>query len=129
MTTLSEQVPAIEIRLTPEFQVKFNALKKRYRNIEADIKPIFEDLENGLMLGDQFPGINAVIVKVRVKNSDAKRGKSGGYRLIYWVMSPELIVMLDIYSKSDQENITVNEVRQIIKNFKQAQQEGNKDEM
>jgi mRNA-degrading endonuclease RelE of RelBE toxin-antitoxin system len=129
MTTLSEQIPAIEIQLTLEFQVKFKALKKRYRNIQADIKPIFENLENGLILGDQFPGMDAVVIKVRVKNSDAKRGKSGGYRLIYWVMSPELIVMLDIYSKSDQENITVNEVRQIINNFKQAQREGDEDEI
>lgn len=81
-----------------------------------------------MILGDQFPGIDAVVIKVRVKNSDAKKGKSGGYRLIYWVVSPDLIVMLDIYSKSDQENITVNEVRQIIANFKQAQEEGDKDE-
>lgn len=121
-------MPAIEIRLTPEFQVKFKALKKRYRNIQADIKPIFEDLENGLILGDQFPGMDDVVIKVRVKNSDAKKGKSGGYRLIYWVMSPEIIVMLDIYSKSDQENITINEVRQIIQNFKQVQGKGDKDE-
>lgn len=126
---MSESAPKIEIQLTPEFQVKFKALKKRYRNIQADIKPIFEDLENGLSLGDQFPEMDTVIVKVRVKNSDAKRGKSGGYRLIYWIHSPELIVMLDIYSKSDQGNITVNEVRQIIKSFKQAQEEGNEDEI
>lgn len=128
MTTLSEQVPEIEIRLTPEFQVKFKALKKRYRNIQADIKPIFEDLENGVILGDQFPGMDAVVIKIRIKNSDAKKGKSGGYRLIYWVMSPEIIVMLDIYSKSDQENITANEVRQIIQNFKQVQEEDDTDE-
>lgn len=100
--------------------MKFKALKKRYRNIQADIKPIFEDVENGLILGDQFPGMDAVVIKLRVKNSDAQRGKSGGYRLIYWVMSPKIIVMLDIYSKSNQENITVNEVRQIIQNFKQV---------
>lgn len=126
---MSEQMPTIEIRLTPEFQTKFKALKKRYRNIQSDIKPIFEQLENGLVLGDQFSGIDAVVVKVRVKNSDAKRGKSGGYRLIYWLASPTLIIMLDIYSKSDQENVTAHEVRQIIANFKKAQGEEKKDEI
>jgi mRNA-degrading endonuclease RelE of RelBE toxin-antitoxin system len=119
---LSENSPAIETRLTPEFEAKFKALKKRYRRIQADIKPVFEDLEAGLVLGDQFPGFDSVIMKVRVKNSDAQRGKSGGYRLIYWILSTEIIVMLDIYSKTDQENVTVNEVRQIIKNFKLAQE-------
>ena len=98
---MSEKVPTIEIRLTPEFQTKFKALKKRYRNIQSDIKSIFEQLENGLVLGDQFSEIDAFVVKVRAKNSDAKRGKSGGYRLIYWIASPTLIIMLDIYSKSD----------------------------
>ena len=86
-------------------------------------------MENGVILGDQFPGMDAVVIKIRVKNSDTKKGKSGGYRLIYWVMSPEIIVMLDIYSKSDQENITANEVRQIIKSFKRAEGEGDKDEI
>lgn len=126
---MSEQVPTIEIQLTPEFQAKFKALKKRYRNIQADIKPIFEQLENGLVLGDKLPGIDALVVKLRVKNSDTKRGKSGGYRLIYWIASPKLIIMLDVYSKSDQENVTANEVRQIIANFKKAQGEDKKDEI
>lgn len=126
---MSEQVPTIEIRLTPEFQTKFKALKKRYRNIQSDIKPIFEQLENGLVPGDQFSGIDAFVVKVRVKNSDSKRGKSGGYRLIYWIASPTLIIMLDIYSKSDQENVTAHEVRQIIANFENAQGEDKKDEI
>jgi hypothetical protein len=29
---------------------------------------------------------------------------------------------MTVYSKSDQENVTVNEVRQIIKNFKLTQE-------
>ncbi len=56
-------------------------------------------------------------MKVRIRNSDTQKGKSGGYRLIYWISSTELIVLLDIYSKSDQEDIEVDEIRQIIKGF------------
>ena len=52
---------------------------------------------------------------MRLKNSDSQKGKSGGYRLIYWIVSPEVIVLLDIYSKSDQSDIEVDEIRQIIK--------------
>ena len=66
-------------------------------------------------------------MKVRIKNSDTQKGKSGGYRLIYWIVSPELSVLLDIYSKSDQENTTLNEVRQIIKKFKKSQEKDNDD--
>ena len=52
---------------------------------------------------------------MRLKNSDSQKGKSGGYRLIYWIVSPEVIVLLDIYSKSDQSDIEVDGIRQIIK--------------
>jgi mRNA-degrading endonuclease RelE of RelBE toxin-antitoxin system len=85
-------------------------------------------LESGQTPGDQFSGIDSIVMKVRVKNSDIQKGKSGGYRLIYWIVSPELIVLLDIYSKSDQENITLNEVRQIIKNFKKSQEKDGDDD-
>jgi mRNA-degrading endonuclease RelE of RelBE toxin-antitoxin system len=85
-------------------------------------------LESGQTPGDQFSGIDSIVMKVRVKNSDIQKGKSGGYCLIYWIVSPELIVLLDIYSKSDQENITLNEVRQIIKNFKKSQEKDGDDD-
>ncbi len=120
--TLSDHLEPIEIRLTNDFQNQFKFLKKRYRKIKADIQSTLDDLESGKTPGNQFSGIDSIVMKVRIKNSDLQKGKSGGYRLIYWIISPELIVLLDIYSKSDQENVTINEVRQIIKNFKLTQE-------
>jgi mRNA-degrading endonuclease RelE of RelBE toxin-antitoxin system len=120
--TLSDQLEPIEIRLTNDFQNQFKFLKKRYRKIKADIQSTLDDLESGKTPGNQFAGIGSIVMKVRIKNSDVQKGKSGGYRLIYWIISPELIVLLDIYSKSDQETVTINEVNQIIKNFKLAQE-------
>jgi mRNA-degrading endonuclease RelE of RelBE toxin-antitoxin system len=120
--TLSDHLEPIEIRLTNDFQNQFKFLKKRYRKIKADIQSTLDDLESGKTPGNQFSGIDSIVMKVRIKNSDVQKGKSGGYRLIYWIKSPELIVLLDIYSKSDQETVTINEVRQIIENFKLAQE-------
>ena len=139
--TLSDHSEPIEIRLTNDFQNQFKFLKKRYRKIKADIQSTLDNLESGKTPGDQFSGIDLIVMKVRIKNSDIQKGKSGGYRLIYWIVSPELLVLLDIYwivspellvlldiySKSDQENITLNEVRQIIKNFKRSQEKDNDD--
>ena len=64
-------------------------------------------------------------MKVRLKNSDSQRGKSGGYRLIYWIVSTDLIILLDVYSKSDQSDIEVDEIRQIIKGFSTTSEETN----
>ncbi|NEQ66119.1 MAG: type II toxin-antitoxin system RelE/ParE family toxin [Symploca sp. SIO2D2] len=116
-------VPLVEVQLTAEFQRKLRTLAKKYRQIKVDLQPILEQLQIGSFLGDQIPGIGSTVIKVRIKNSDSQRGKSGGYRLIYWVSSPELIVLLDIYSKSEQENIEVAEIRQIINNFSTTSEE------
>ena len=115
MLTLTDDAPLVEIQLTSEFQRKLKALAKKYRKIQTDLQPILEQLQIGAFLGNQIPDIGFVVIKVRLKNSDSQKRKSGDYRLIYWIVSPEVIVLLDIYSKSDQSDIEVDEIRQIIK--------------
>lgn len=110
-------LPIVEIRLTPEFQRKLKNLAKKYRQVPTDLQPVLKQLQHGEFLGDQIPGIGFTTMKVRIRNSDTQKGKSGGYRLIYWISSTELIVLLDIYSKSDQGDIELDEIRQIIKGF------------
>lgn len=38
-------------------------------------------------------------------------GKSGGYRVIYQVVSTELILLLLIYAKSDQADMSLDEIK------------------
>ncbi|MEG4572578.1 type II toxin-antitoxin system RelE/ParE family toxin [Microcoleus sp. N3A4] len=115
--------PLVEIRFTPEFQRKLKSLAKKYRQVPTDIQPVLEQLQLGEFLGDQIPDIGTPVMKVRIRNSDTKKGKSGGYRLIYWISSTKLIVLLDIYSKSDREDIEVEEIRQIITRFRATSEE------
>jgi mRNA-degrading endonuclease RelE of RelBE toxin-antitoxin system len=51
---------------------------------------------------------------VRVRNSAAKRGKSGGYRIIYYLETEIDILLVTIYSKTDQSDIAADEIRRII---------------
>ena len=115
--------PLVEIRLTPEFQRKLKNLAKKYRQVPTDLQPVLEQLQLGVFLGEQIPGIGSPVIKVRIRNSDTQKGKSGGYRLIYWISSTKLIVLLDIYSKSDREDIEIDEIRQIIKGFSTTSEE------
>lgn len=64
-------------------------------------------------------GEKYVIFKVRVKNSNIQKGKSAGDRLIYQVESANSVLLLTIYSKSDQEDINPNEIRSILSEFYQ----------
>lgn len=115
--------PLVEIRLTPEFQRKLKNLAKKYRQVPTDLQPVLEQLQLGEFLGDRIPGIGSPVMKVRIRNSDTQKGKSGGYRVIYWISSTKLVVLLDIYSKSDREDIEIDEICQIIKGFSATSEE------
>ena len=113
---MTESLP-IEIRLTPDFRKQLRKLEKRYRKIRLDIDPILMQIQMGKIVGDRLQGIDAEIFKIRVRNSDTNRGKSGGYRVIYWLKLPECAVLLDIYSKSDREDVEINMIQSIINEF------------
>ena len=104
----------VEIRFTEPFKKRLKKLAKRYRNIQEDIDPIFTQLQTGFFIGEQITDIKATIFKVRAKNSDIPTGKSGGYRLIYQVISPTLILLLVIYAKSDKVTISSTEIKRLI---------------
>ena len=106
-----------EIKLTHQFSKKVKRLLKRYPRIKLDLQPIFEKLSSGEILGNRIQGINARVYKLRVKNSDTQKGKSGGYRLLYWLQTEDSIVLLDIYSKLDQEDVESGVIQNIIQDF------------
>jgi mRNA-degrading endonuclease RelE of RelBE toxin-antitoxin system len=56
-------------------------------------------------------------MKVRVRNSDISKGKSSGYRLIYHVPGPTLVILVTLYSKLDQADISADQIRRILIEF------------
>jgi len=103
-----------EVVYTPEFKRNLRQLAKKYRHIKSDVQPIINDLIQGGTPGDQIQGIGHEVFKVRAKNSDAAKGKSGGYRIIYFRFISGPIVLVTIYSKSEQTDITPSDIRQVI---------------
>ncbi len=112
----TEQMPdgKVEVRFTQPFQRRLKSLGKRYRQIRKDLQPIFEELQLGRLPGDRISGVGDTVFKVRVANSDIAIGKRGGYRLIYQVVSPTCILLLLIYSKSDQADVAIEAIRDAI---------------
>jgi addiction module RelE/StbE family toxin len=104
----------VEVKVSPLFLKRLKDLAKRYRQVQQDIQPVIETLQLGNFLGDQITGTGHTVFKVRVKNRDIPVGKSGGYRLIYQLVSPQLIVLLSIYAKSEQSDVTVEEIIEAI---------------
>jgi mRNA-degrading endonuclease RelE of RelBE toxin-antitoxin system len=108
---------SIKVIESDKFAKDIKNLKKRYRAIEADTEPLIAQLEAGETPGDRITGNKYPVYKVRVKNSDIKKGQSSGYRVIYYIQTPEAILLTNIYSKSDRANISNEEIEGIIEQY------------
>lgn len=72
------------------------------------------ELQSGNFIGDQIVGTDYTVIKVRAKNSDIPTGKSGGYRLIYQIVTPNLVFLLLIYAKSGRSDISLDDIKTAI---------------
>lgn len=108
---------------TERFRLNYSAaflrqlkrLSKKYRRIRDDLQPMLEQLASGGTPGDQIQGVAHAVYKIRVANRDARRGASGGYRVIYCLQAVHSRLLLAIYSKSEQSDITADEIKRILK--------------
>jgi mRNA-degrading endonuclease RelE of RelBE toxin-antitoxin system len=113
---MSNNLP-IQIALTPRFQRDLRDLAKRYRSIRLDLQPLIEQLQSGETPGDRVTGIKYQIFKVRLKNSNIQKGKSGGYRVIYYLKTETEIILATIYSKSALSDVSNHVVEEAIAQY------------
>lgn len=104
----------IRVEFSAEFQRALRHLSKKYRRIRSDLEPILNQLVAGETPGDQVPGVGATVYKVRAANHDAQVGKSGGYRVIYYLRTEDLRVLLTVYSKTERTDISAEELKTIL---------------
>ena len=110
---------SIEIALTPRFQRDLRELAKRYRSIRSDIQPLINQLQAGEIPGDRIAGIKYQVFKVRIKNSNIQKGKSGGYRVIYYLKNAQGIILTTIYFKSDLTDVSYEIIEQAIAQYEE----------
>lgn len=102
------------VRYTEAFRRQLKRLSRKYRRIRSDVAPIIESLQSGETPGDQVQGVGYTIYKVRAQNTDTQSGKSGGYRLIYYLKTVDDVLLVAIYSKTEQSDVEADEIRRII---------------
>lgn len=68
----------IKVEAAPAFNRDLRNLSKKYRSIRSDVQPVIEQLQQGELPGDQISGTDRIVFKVRIRNSNIKKGKSGG---------------------------------------------------
>ena len=99
---------------TEAFDRQTRKLSRKYRNIHLDITAFQKDFDAGRVRGMPIPGLEGKVYKIRVKSTDMKRGKRGGFRIIYYLQEEELVVLLTIYAKVEREDIPVKEIQEIL---------------
>ena len=103
----------LTIKPLESFTKSIKKLTKKYKNIAQDLKVLQDELRNnpeaGIKLGNYC-------YKIRVANSSIPTGKSGCFRVVYYQKIENTIYLMEIYSKSDMENITDEKILEILKN-------------
>jgi mRNA-degrading endonuclease RelE of RelBE toxin-antitoxin system len=114
---MQDNLPLVRLDSTPQYQKEIKRLRKIYRSIEKDMEPLIQNLQIGETPGDRISGNKYSVYKVRVKNSNNNKGQSGGYRVIYYTITPESVLLTAIYSKSERSNISNEEIEDRIDRY------------
>lgn len=100
-----------KIDTIPRFEKDVKKLKKKFPKIKNDLVKFIDELslnpELGINLGEN-------IFKVRIPNSSIPTGKSGGFRVITYYKTDDSLYLVTIYSKTEQDNILTDKLRQIV---------------
>jgi mRNA-degrading endonuclease RelE of RelBE toxin-antitoxin system len=114
---MQSEPPSIQISLTPRFKRDLRDLSKRYRSIRTDLQPLIDRLQLGETPGDEIIGFRDKVFKVRLKNSNIQKGKSAGYRVIYYVKTEIETILVTIYSKSDFSDVSNETIEDAIAQY------------
>lgn len=101
----------MRIEPSPRFIKDAKTLAKKYKKLFLDLellqKTLLDHPDSGTPVGNN-------IFKIRIPNSSIPTGKSGGFRVITYYFSDDIIYLLTIYSKSDRESISSGEIETIM---------------
>lgn len=101
-----------EIVAIPNFRKELKKLAKKYPSLKEDFGVLLESLEvnplQGVSLGNNC-------YKIRMAIASKGKGKSGGSRVITFVkISQTTVYLLSIYDKSEEENISDSELKELL---------------
>jgi hypothetical protein len=102
------------IEYSDSFLKEAKKLSKKYKLLKSDLKQAVEEIQSNNDLG-VYLGFN--LFKKRVKNSSIPTGKSGGFRVIIYQQIKNKIVLISIYSKTEKENLSDEELSGILKQY------------
>ncbi len=107
---------ANNVRLTAFFLKKAKRLLKKYHTLQTGLEKLERDLIRNPKMGDSY-GSN--IYKVRLADESKGKGKSGGFRIITYLIEENTestdIYLITIFDKSEEASIDKDDIKEIIR--------------
>jgi hypothetical protein len=101
------------VKTIPHFDREVKRIAKKHKGIKSDIAKLIDDLEVNPTLGTDL-GQN--VYKIRLAISGTNKGKSGGARIItYVVVVSETVFLSEIYLKSEHDTVDASLIVQRLK--------------
>ena len=103
------------IQYADEFKRRLKPLAKKYHSLRSSVDGLVADLLRNPFLGESY-GKN--IYKIRLADASKGKGKSGGFRIIYYLTIKTEdsinIMLVTIYDKSEIDSIKKEDVISIL---------------
>jgi len=101
-----------KVRVTEHFKKEFKRLSKKYTSLRDDMKELVDSLEENPTIGTP---LGSDVYKIRLAIKSKNKGKSGGARVItYLVDKNKIVYLISIYDKSEKISISDIEIKSII---------------
>ncbi len=109
----------MQITTTTAFEKELDRLSIKYPSILDEVEQFGERLKHGDRPGARLSGLGKIAYKARLPNRSARRGKRGGFRLIYCDLSGKIVILLIIFSKTERSDIPTEVIRRMIAELNQ----------
>jgi mRNA-degrading endonuclease RelE of RelBE toxin-antitoxin system len=94
------------------FERDAKILLKKYRSLRNELAKLGEELAKNPTLGTP---LGQDCYKIRLAISSKGKGKSGGARVITYIIAvKEEVILLAIYDKAEQENISDKDIKRLL---------------
>ena len=104
-----------KIKSTKQFDKELKRIASKYPSLKSDFKNFLEEISETPSIGSPL-GNNCY--KIRLAIASKGKGKSGGARVIIYVVQIEKeVLLLSIYDKSEKETISNAEILKRIQAY------------
>jgi mRNA-degrading endonuclease RelE of RelBE toxin-antitoxin system len=103
------------VSFTPEFKRRIKPLAKKYFTLRESITDLENELIKDPFIGESY---GANIYKIRLADRSKGKGKSGGFRVMYYtvILAADSvdILLVTIYDKSEMDTINKKDALALI---------------